>query len=87
MGRRGSKAKFKPGVYVFPGLIVERDDYVVQPKKKLKTQYTRKMAVANSHRKANGLAMCAVREAFEEVGLTLGEKGQLNAVRNNTRTP
>ena len=84
MGRRGSKAKFKPGVYVFPGGIVERDDYVVQPKKKLKTQYTRKMAVANSHRKANGLAMCAVREAFEEVGLTLGEKGQLNAVRNNT---
>ena len=38
MGRRGSKAKFKPGVYVFPGGIVERDDYVVQPKKKLKTQ-------------------------------------------------
>ena len=31
MGRRGSKARFKPGVYVFPGGMVEQADGKLYP--------------------------------------------------------
>lgn len=84
MGRRGSKAKFKPGVYVFPGGIIEREDYLVKPAKQLAKKSTAMMAVANSRSKANGLAMGAIREAYEEVGLILGEKGDVGNANNIT---
>lgn len=31
MGRRGKQARFKPGVYVFPGGGLERSDYLAVP--------------------------------------------------------
>ena len=84
MGRRGSKARFKPGVYVFPGGIVERADYRVKPKKKLKAASVKLMGVGGSARKANAIAMAAVRESFEEAGLFFGETGDLGNSNHKT---
>ena len=80
MGRRGNKARFKPGVYVFPGGMVERADGQAMPLKQLAKKHKRHMAVADSDYKANMLAMTAVREAHEEVGLILGSRGNIGKV-------
>jgi 8-oxo-dGTP pyrophosphatase MutT (NUDIX family) len=84
MGRRGSKARFKPGVYVFPGGIVERADYRVRPKKQLRNTVVQLMGVGGSIKKANAIAMAAVRESFEEVGLFFGETGKLGTSHHKT---
>ncbi len=84
MGRRGSKARFKPGVYVFPGGMVEKADSKALPQKHLNKKYCRHMAVAKSENRANTLAMTAVREAFEEVGLLLGSNGDIGNVRHKS---
>jgi len=72
MGRRGSKARFKPGVYVFPGGGLDRADYRAQPARPLAEALVPQLAVASSQTKANALAMAAVREAHEEAGLMFG---------------
>ncbi len=84
MGRRGSKARFKPGVYVFPGGVLERPDYAARPVRELDPDIPPRMAVAGSKRKACALAMAAVREAFEEAGLMFGLAGEIGAVRHDT---
>ncbi|MEM7542892.1 MAG: NUDIX hydrolase [Pseudomonadota bacterium] len=84
MGRRGSKARFQPGVYVFPGGVLEGADYRAWPAKPLNKGQTSLMAVANSDSKARALAMAAVREAYEEAGLMCGIEGQLGDVRHPT---
>jgi 8-oxo-dGTP pyrophosphatase MutT (NUDIX family) len=80
MGRRGSKARFKPGVYVFPGGGLERSDYHARPLRQLDPAIVPQLAVASSPRKADALAMAAVREAFEEAGLLFGSPGQIGSV-------
>lgn len=80
MGRRGSKARFKPGVYVFPGGGLERSDYYARPLGQLDSAIVPQLAVAGSPRKANALAMAAVREAFEEAGLLFGSPGEVGGV-------
>lgn len=80
MGRRGNKARFKPGVYVFPGGGLDRADYRAQPARPLATDMISQLAVAHSHSKANALAMAAVREAHEEAGLMFGVPGSVGAV-------
>mgnify|MGYP002817480895 CR=1 FL=1 len=72
MGRRGSSAPFKPGVYVFPGGVTERTDFMVRPRNSLSSGIAQHLAVANSQRFANALAMTAIRETFEETGLLFG---------------
>lgn len=72
MGCRNRKARFKPGVYVFPGGMIERSDNFVKPATKLSGRFAAKMGVANSKPRAQALAMGAIRETFEEVGLYLG---------------
>jgi 8-oxo-dGTP pyrophosphatase MutT (NUDIX family) len=84
MGRRGSRARFKPGVYVFPGGGLERADYRVQPLGDLHHEIPSQMAVGHSLRKANALALAAVREAFEEAGLLFGDAGDVGSVAHNT---
>lgn len=77
MGRRGERARFKPGVYVFPGGGLERADYRARPASLLPAAVTPQMAVGMSPRKANALAMAAVREAWEEAGLLFGVAGDI----------
>ena len=86
MGRRGNKARFKPGVYVFPGGVVERADYRAVPKTDLNPTFKRHMAVSDSRNKANTLAMTAVREAYEEVGLIFGSNGHIGKVEQPSWT-
>lgn len=82
MGRRGGKARFKPGVYVFPGGVLERSDYRARPLRPLGPELPPLMAVGQSATKANALAMAAVREAFEEAGLLYGGPGDVGNVRH-----
>ncbi len=84
MGRRGSKARFKPGVYVFPGGVLERSDYHARPAGPLEAAIPPQLAVANSSTKANALAMAAVREAFEEAGLLFGVPGDIGGATHAT---
>ena len=72
MGCRNRKARFKPGVYVFPGGMIERSDHFARPATKLSSRFCAKMGVGNSPQRAQALANGAIRETFEEVGLTLG---------------
>jgi len=84
MGRRGHKARFKPGVYVFPGGVLERSDYRVRPASELDETILPLLAVANSKRKAKALALAAVREAFEEAGLLFGVPGSVGDAGHKT---
>ncbi|MGE0483737.1 MAG: NUDIX hydrolase [Gammaproteobacteria bacterium] len=84
MGRRGGKARFKPGVYVFPGGVLERHDYRARPLRGLDDAVPPLLAVGDSQAKANALAMAAVREAFEEAGLLYGSPGDVGAVGHDT---
>ncbi len=84
MGRRGRKARFKPGVYVFPGGVLERSDYHARPLRALDETLPPRMAVGGRASKANALAMAAVREAYEEAGLLFGAPGHVGGVRHAT---
>ena len=87
MGCRNSKARFKPGVYVFPGGMLERSDHFVRPASDLDPNFTRRMGVGNSSSRAQALANAAVRETYEEVGLTVGAKVNFRTSNhNNWRT-
>ncbi len=82
MGRRHSTARFQPGVYVFPGGMIERSDHVARAKSNLDLEITDKLAVGGSHRRAAALAMAAVRETFEETGLVVGTRGEVGPSRD-----
>lgn len=75
MGRRSDKAKFKPGVYVFPGGRLERADSVIQPLTPLASHIPDKLAVGGSAARAQAIALAAIRETFEEAGLIVGAEG------------
>ncbi|MEC8562116.1 MAG: hypothetical protein VXY22_05970 [Pseudomonadota bacterium] len=72
MGRRGNSAKFQPGYYVFPGGVKERWDNSTNFINHLDKKSIKDMGVSNNQSKAHALAMTAIREAYEEVGLVFG---------------
>jgi 8-oxo-dGTP pyrophosphatase MutT (NUDIX family) len=82
MGRRPQNARFAPGVFVFPGGKIEREDFSVGSVGELEKSIIDKVAVAGSRRKAQGFAKAAVREAYEETGLLLVEPGEVGDVGN-----
>ncbi|MEQ8230317.1 MAG: NUDIX domain-containing protein [Gammaproteobacteria bacterium] len=84
MGRRGSRARFKPGVWVFPGGGLERADYHARPLRPLDDVVAGQLAVGRTRRKADALAMAAVREAYEEAGLAYGHPGDVGNVGHAT---
>jgi 8-oxo-dGTP pyrophosphatase MutT (NUDIX family) len=86
MGRRHGKARFKPGVYVFPGGIVERSDFRARPGSELDPSMAGDLAVAGSYRRATALGMAAIRETFEEVGIVIGQHGDVGPSANETWT-
>lgn len=65
LGRRGQTARFMPGLYVFPGGVVQRAD--ARP-------WRREAQVEGDARKraARIAARAAIRETFEETGYILG---------------
>jgi 8-oxo-dGTP pyrophosphatase MutT (NUDIX family) len=76
MGRRHSNHAFLPGKYVFPGGRVDTADCRLRPAADLDPAVAEKLMVKMRGRpslaRARGLAMAAVRETFEEVGLIVG---------------
>ena len=78
MGRRHAGHAFMPGFMVFPGGRVEAADHSMRicgslaghTERNLMTRMARP-----SESKARALALCAIRETFEETGLVLGEAG------------
>lgn len=75
MGRRNSRLAFMPGKYVFPGGRVDGEDGSISACNELLTTDTQKlfqgMGSRPSLRRARALALCAIRETFEETGLKL----------------
>jgi len=77
MGKRHQNSKFMPGKFVFPGGRVDAGDCRVKPMidlhHKVERSLLNKMRGKPSPLRARALAMAAVRETFEEVGLIIGK--------------
>jgi len=86
MGKRHEAHKFMPGKYVFPGGRVDLSDCRVQPARALEVPVAGKllsrMRGKPSPARAQGLAMAAVRETFEEVGYVVGTAGNIAPTRS-----
>ena len=80
MGRRSDKARFKPGVYVFPGGGLEAADRRVLVSSPLHHSTAPTLAVGNSQTRAQALALAAIRETFEECGLVVGVPGDIGEI-------
>ncbi len=76
MGERSDKHVFIPNNYVFPGGRVDRGDGYVAPLAPLRESVAGRLAASCTPRRAQAIALAAVRETFEETGLILGR--QLN---------
>jgi 8-oxo-dGTP pyrophosphatase MutT (NUDIX family) len=72
MGRRAARHRFVPHHYVFPGGRVDRGDYDVVPRSRLRPQVLHRLCASCDRRLAQALAVTAVRETWEETGLLLG---------------
>ena len=79
LGRRSDKARFKPGVYVFPGGGLEAHDHRVVPHSPLPPDIPPRVGVGQALGRAQALALAAVRETFEECGLVVGAPGDIGA--------
>ena len=77
LGRRSDKARFKPGVYVFPGGGLEAHDHRVVPHSPLAADIPARVGVGSALSRAQALALAAVRETFEECGLIVGAPGDI----------
>jgi 8-oxo-dGTP pyrophosphatase MutT (NUDIX family) len=76
MGRRRADLVFLPNLYVFPGGRVDGADRRVASADELNPDETRRLLIEMKGRasaaRARGLAMAAIREAFEETGVVIG---------------
>ncbi|HRD75995.1 MAG TPA: NUDIX hydrolase [Hyphomicrobiaceae bacterium] len=77
MVRRRDDLVFMPGKYVFPGGRVDKEDRLIAPYDDLSPDEVRRlmheMKGYASALRARAIALAAVREAFEEAGLVIGE--------------
>jgi len=81
LGRRPTKSRFMPNVWVYPGGAVDPADSRATPATPLNREFTSKLAVGNSDARARAFGMAAVRETFEETGLRItapGDPGNIN---------
>lgn len=86
MGQRHRAHKFMPGKYVFPGGRVDSGDCRITPALTLPADVFEKLFVSMKGKpspgRATGIALAAVRETFEEVGLIVGRRGSAPRTRN-----
>ena len=82
LGRRASRHRFMPNVFVFPGGRVDVADRDVDVAGELAKPVASKLHNKFSPRMSRALAVAAVRETFEETGLVIGER-QKSGVRPN----
>jgi 8-oxo-dGTP pyrophosphatase MutT (NUDIX family) len=79
LGRRHSRHRFLPDVYVFPGGRLDRQDYRTPLAAALRPEVAARLERHWPSGKAQGLAVAAARETFEETGLAFGavDEGRL----------
>ncbi len=85
MGQRPMNSRFMPGVFVFPGGVLEKTDFLAckffKPKANSHINYKRMKARSTSH--AQSLLLTAIRETVEETGLYLAKKEILKEKSHN----
>jgi 8-oxo-dGTP pyrophosphatase MutT (NUDIX family) len=73
--RRNPKSRSFPGYYVFPGGVVEQDDWVRSPIEKYgdldQERFSKQFSWNDNLREAFAYALSAIRETFEEAGVLL----------------
>ena len=72
LGRRASRHRFMPNIYVFPGGRLDRADAATLPASELRPEVAERLGAGRRPEVARGLAVAAVRETFEETGLAFG---------------
>lgn len=83
MGRRHAKARFLPGILVFPGGCLEARDH--RP-----SGFAERFAPAPAgldaatRRKFKGLVRCALRETWEETGVLVGQPAAAKQANGST---
>lgn len=73
MGRRASRHRFMPHMYVFPGGRLDREDRTAEVLRDLPPKPKSRLARQVGDDVARGLAVAAVRETWEETGFVFGE--------------
>jgi 8-oxo-dGTP pyrophosphatase MutT (NUDIX family) len=76
MGRRAQGHAFMPSKWVFPGGRVDRGDFTAPATGELEAETAQRLAQTARHASPllpRALAMAAIRETFEEVGLLLAK--------------
>jgi 8-oxo-dGTP pyrophosphatase MutT (NUDIX family) len=71
LGRRHSSHNFMPDKWVFPGGRIDRSDFTAPHATDLRHDVAARVGRTAPPARARALAMAAVRETFEEVGLLL----------------
>ena len=74
MGRRHGGHNFMPGKWVFPGGRIDRSDFTAPFSTDLRPEVAARLGKTTTPARARALALAAVRETFEEVGLLLAER-------------
>lgn len=75
MGKRSAEHAFMPNKFVFPGGKVDPADARIKPPCDLHPDVLARLMLGCSRSRARALAMAAVRDTFEETGITIGEHG------------
>ena len=73
MGRRNRGHDFMPDKWVFPGGRIDRSDYRAPFATDVRPEVMARLEKTTPHARARALALTAVRETFEEVGLLLAK--------------
>lgn len=75
MGRRSLRHVFHPNKVVFPGGRVDVSDRLAPAIDELHPAVEAKLRVGGARGSIRSIALAAIRETFEEVGIVIGEKG------------
>ena len=73
MGRRAGGHDFMPGKWVFPGGRIDRSDFRAPYATDLRPEVLARLEKSTPQNRARALALTAIRETFEEVGLLLAK--------------
>jgi 8-oxo-dGTP pyrophosphatase MutT (NUDIX family) len=77
VGRRPLSARFMPGVWVFPGGALEKNDFQLDTPHGLRDDVLARLSRTTEPDLAQALAWTALREMREETGLLLGREGDI----------
>jgi 8-oxo-dGTP pyrophosphatase MutT (NUDIX family) len=78
LGRRRHNARFMPGIYVFPGGRVDRNDAAQAAPWDLRDDVLAKLSRHCTPRRARALVWAAIRETWEESGLLIAAPGRIS---------